>query len=72
MLDNCTLKFKNSHAVIECPDKIEYAQLMRKQKDLIALMPEHIESVSIKFRKNCTTLILSELKSQSPPTLKRA
>ncbi|MFM6007693.1 MAG: hypothetical protein ACKPA7_28020 [Sphaerospermopsis kisseleviana] len=67
MLDNCPVRFKLNHAVIECPDKIEYAKLMRQQQALIALMPQHIESVSIKFRKNCTTLILSELRTSQNP-----
>ncbi|MFM6152930.1 MAG: hypothetical protein ACKPE3_07990 [Sphaerospermopsis kisseleviana] len=74
MLDNCAVRLKHSHAVIQCPDKIEYAKLMRQQQALIALMPQHIESVSLKIKKknSSTTLILRELKSQSPPTLKRA
>ncbi|MFM6139120.1 MAG: hypothetical protein ACKPCP_34125 [Sphaerospermopsis kisseleviana] len=67
MLNNCTLKFKYNHAVIDCPDKIEYAKLMRQQQALIALLPVHIESVSIKFRKNCTTLIRRELQGGQNP-----
>ena len=60
MLTNCTLRIKHNHAVIECPNKIEYSKLIRNQKDLIAIMPDHLDSISIKFRKSCTTLILKE------------
>lgn len=66
MLNNCTLKIKHNHAVIECPDKNEYSKLIRNQNELIATMPNHLDSISIKFRKNCTTLILKEYKTQSP------
>ena len=56
MLDNCCIRVKQNHAVVECPNAQEYKNLMKNQSKLIALFPDNFETVSIKLKNDITTL----------------
>jgi hypothetical protein len=67
MLDNCAIRVKQNHAVVECPNEQEYKNLMKNQSKLIALFPD-FETVSIKLKNKITTLHCVEYRGLAPIT----
>lgn len=68
MLDNCAIRVKRNHAVVECPNRQEYKTLMRNQSKLIALFPDNFETVSIKLKDKITVLHCVEYRGLAPIT----